>query len=104
MEAMATYFGGLLAYNLFSAFLLSAIVVFSRRKERSVTPLRGLFVFLIAWLVGTALVFLVHLVFKLGGTRIEGGQLETPIAILVILPIAYGAHTWLSQAKVRNGG
>lgn len=104
MEALVTYFGGLLAYNLFSAFLLSAIVVFSRRRERSVTPLRSLFVFLIAWLVGTVSVFLVHLLFELSGTRIEGGQLETPIAILVILPIAYAAHTWLSQAKVKVGG
>ena len=104
MEALLTYITGLLAYNLASAFLLFAIVVFSRRKERLVTPLRGLFVFLIAWLGGTVLIFLVHLLFAVGGTQVEGGQLEMPIAILVILPIAYAAHTWLSQAKIKIGG
>jgi hypothetical protein len=104
MEALATYIAGLLAYNLASALVLFAIVGFSRRKERSVTPLRGVFVFLIAWLGGTILVFLIHLLFALGGTPVEGGQLETPIAILVILPVTYAAHMWLSQAKVKVGG
>lgn len=99
MHTLPVYFVGLLAHNLIFAFVLFAIVVFSRRKDRVVTPLRGLFVFLMAWLGGSVAVFLVHLLFTLSGTQVEGGQLETPIAILVILPIAYAAHNWLSRAK-----
>jgi hypothetical protein len=104
MEALATYITNLLVYNLAIAFMLFAIVVFSCRKERSVTPLRGLFVFLIAWLGGTVLVFVFHLLFAVGGTEVRGGQLEMPIAIVTILAIAYAAHGWLSQPTIKADG
>jgi hypothetical protein len=103
METLSTYFLGVVAYCLAFALFLFAIVVFSRRKERSVTPIRGLCVFLVAWLGGSIAVFLIHLLFAAAGTPVEGGALETPIAILTILPIVYSAHSWLSQAKVRVG-
>ena len=103
METLPIYFAGLLARNLAFALFLFAIVVFSRRKDRSVTPVRGLLVFLISWLGGSAACFLILLLFAATGTQVEGGQLEMPVAILVILPIAYASYTWLSEAKVKVG-
>ena len=97
MESTMIYF---LAQTCVFAFVLCAIVVFSRRKERSVTLLKGVFVFLIAWLGGTIGVLLMHTLFAAGGIQVAGGQLETPIAVLVVLPMAFAAYNWLSQPIV----
>jgi hypothetical protein len=97
---VGSYFVVVLAYCLVFAFVLFAAVVFIRRDERSVTPIRGFAVFLIAWLGGSIAVYLMHLLFAAAGTQVAGGPLETPIAILTILPIVSLAHTWLSRAKI----
>lgn len=55
MEPLITYFLGTLAYNLFMAIVIFAIIVYSRRKERAISPLMGIAVFSIGWLAGSLL-------------------------------------------------
>lgn len=100
MEPLITYFLGLLAFNFVFALAMFAIIVYSRRKEREVTPLRGLTIFSIGWLAGSLLVFVFHLLFALGGTEVQGGSFETPMSIIVILSVMYAAFGWLSEARV----
>ena len=100
MERLTTYFLGLLAFNFVFAVVMFAIIVYSRRKEREVTPLRGLAIFSVGWLAGSFLVYVFHPLFALGGTEVQGGSLETPVSIVVILSVMYAAFGWLSQPRV----
>ena len=100
MQPFITYVLRLLAYNCGVAFLMFAIIVYARRKEREVTSLRGLAIFLIGWLVGSLLVFVVHLLFSLGGTEVRGGPLDSPVSFVIILSVMYATFGWLSEARV----
>jgi len=100
MGPLTTYFLGLLAFNFVFALVMFAIIVYTRRKEREVTPLRGLAIFSIGWLAGSLLVFVFHLLFALGGTQVQGGPFETPASIVVILSVMYAVFEWLSEARV----
>ena len=97
---MITYFLGLLAFNFAVALVMFAIIVYSRRKARSVTPLKGLAVFSIGWVAGSFLVLVVHLLFALGGTEVGGGPFETLVSIIVVLSVMHAAFGWLSEATV----
>lgn len=90
---------GPLASSFGVALVMFAIIAYSRRKERQVTPLRGLAIFSIGWLVGSLLVFVFLLLFSLTGTEVRGGQLETPVSIVLILSVMYAAFGWLSEAR-----
>ena len=103
MDSLITYLLGLLAFNFVFALVMFAIIVYSRRKEREVTPLRGLAIFSIGWLAGSILVFVFHLLFALSGTEVQGGPFETPVSIVVILSVMYAAFAWLSEARVAGG-
>ena len=100
MESFAMYFLGTLAFNLFTAFFMFAIIVFSRRKEREITPLKGTAVFLIGWLGGSILVFVFELLFALTGANVDGEQLKSGIAIIMILSVMYAAFSWLSKSRI----
>jgi hypothetical protein len=96
------YFASLFAFNLATALIVVACVVVVRRKQLSVTPIRGLLVFLIAWLGGSVFIFLIHLMFSMTGTLVGDRDIDGPLAMLVILPIVLMAHTRLSQATVKR--
>jgi hypothetical protein len=99
MEPLITYFLGLFAFNFVFALAMFAIIVYSRRKEREVTPLKGLAIFSIGWLAGSLLVFVFHLLFALGGTEVQGGPFEAPVSMVVVLSVMYAAFEWLSEAR-----
>ncbi len=106
MNALATYFLNTLAFNVAMSVITFAAVWASRRKGRELTFLRGTAVLLIGWIIGSILVFIVHLLFSIGGQRsttmssIPGdGPLEGPISILVLILVMYAIHGWLSKKR-----
>ena len=99
MEQLATYFAEFLGYNLATSFIAFAIIYFSRRNKRELTLLRGLAVLLSGWLIGSRLVFVVHFLFALGGTEVQGGPLEGPVSMLMIILAMYAIFSWLSTRK-----
>ncbi len=50
MEPLITYLLRLLGFDFVISLVMFAIILYSRRKEREVTSLRGLAIFLIGWL------------------------------------------------------
>ncbi len=96
---MANYVAGLLGFNFSVALIMFAIIIFSLRKKRAVTALKGFAIFAIGWLGGTFVVFVFHVLFRLAGTIVQAGQLEAPVSILVITPVMYAAFRKFSEAK-----
>ncbi len=99
MKALATYFLNTLAFNVAISVITFAAVWASRRKGRELTFLRGTAVLLIGWVISSILVLIVHLLFAIGGTEVQGGQLETPISILVVISVMYAVFGWLSKKR-----
>ena len=103
MEPLIAYVVRFLGVNSGVALVMFAIIVYSRRKEREVTPFRGLAIFLIGWLAGSLLVFVLHILCALGGTKVEGGSLEGAVSFVVILSVMYAGFGWLSEARAGGG-
>lgn len=96
---MDVYFVSLFAHNLPIALIIFGALVFSRRKTLSITALRALYVFLIGWLGGSVLVFLMHLILGMTGNQVGNDPLDGLLALIGILPLMYTAQTRLSQVK-----
>ncbi len=96
---MDVYFVSLFAHNLPIALIIFAALIFSRRKTLSITALRAAYVFLIGWLGGSILVFLMHLILGMAGTQVGDDPLDGLLAIIGILPIMYPSQTLFSQTK-----
>lgn len=101
MNVLVTYFLSTLAFNAAISLITFAAVWASRRKKRELTFLRGTVVLLGGWVIGSILVFIVHLLLSIGGTEVRDGPLEGPISLLVTILVVYAAYGWLS--KIRNG-
>ena len=99
MNVLATYFLNTLAFNVAISVITFAAVWASRRKRRELTFLRGTAVLLIGWVIGSILVLIVHLLFSIGGTEVQGGPLETPISILVVISVMYAVFGLLSKKR-----
>jgi hypothetical protein len=99
MNALTTYFFGLLAYNVAFAALAFAAVHISMRKFRELVFGRGVAVVLIGWIAGSLLILAIHLLFALNGTDVQGSQLETPVSIIGLLSVTYAAYGWLSKKR-----
>jgi len=98
---MEVSFVNLFGFNFGITLFGFAAVVFSRRKERSITALRAVYVFLIGWLGGSVVIFFIHLLFGMTGP-IGDNPIDAPLALLAMLPILYRSHTWLSQKRANN--
>jgi hypothetical protein len=75
-----------------------------RRRDTLVTLVRGLAVLLIGWFVGSAIVFIFHVLFSLSGFNYREGSLEIIISLLVLCAVMYPLFTWLCEKpKAPNG-
>jgi hypothetical protein len=99
MTSLPTVFVETLAYSFVIAFMMFAIIVYSRRKERAITSLKGFLVFLLGWLGGAILAFVFELLFALSGANVDSEGLKSGISIIMILSATYAAFSWLSEKK-----
>ena len=99
MNVLATYFFNTLAFNVAISVITFAVVWVSRWKGRELTFLRGMTVLLVGWVIGSILVFILHLLFSIGGTEVRDGPLEAPISILVVISVMYAVFGWLSKKR-----
>src|SRR6266487_2194327 len=97
MNVLANYF---LAFNVPIAVITFAAVWASRRKKRELTFLRGTAVLLLGWVIGSILIFIVHLLFSISGIEVRDGSLEGPISILVMISVMYAVHARLSKKRM----
>ena len=100
MELIVTYCVHLLSFSFGISLFIFAIIIFARRKERAVTPLKGLAIFSIGWLASTFVVGVIHLSFAYFGTTLQGGELEAPVSIVIVMSVMYVVFNWLSEARV----
>ena len=99
MENTFLYFFGVLAFNITASVVSFGVAYFSHRNRRAISWLRGIAVLLIGWVLGSAIVFLVHLLLAPFGIRVESTDiLETAIAFIVLLPVMFFLYQLFSRA------
>ena len=100
MEQLTTFFLGILAFNLATSLIIFAVIYFSRRKQRELSPLRAFTVFIGGWLAASLIMFVLYIVFAFAGVALENTQLESPLSIIVVIASMYVLFTWLSTKRV----
>ena len=99
MNVLATYLLNTLAFNVAISIIIFAAVWASGRTRRELTFLRGTAVLLIGWVISSVLVLVVHFLLSILGTEVRDGALESPISVLVVIFVMYGAYRWLSKTR-----
>ena len=99
MEQLTIVFLGVLAFNLATSVIIFTIIYFSRRKARTLLPLRAVAAFLGGWLGASLIVFVLHVLFALVGVTLKDSQLESPVSIIVTIATMYPLFTWLSTKR-----
>jgi len=87
---MVKYFLGIVAFNLAFSLLTFLIAFYIRRKSHQISWVRGVLVFFYGWILGSWIIFLIHLASDFGGFEIENsGRLEAIISLAVMLPTMF---------------
>jgi len=90
MRDLFIYFTGILAYNITASLVAFAVAFASRRKRYPIGWLRGAAVLILGWILGSGVVFVVHILSSLGGIEIEDTvPWETVIALGVLFPVMF---------------
>ena len=82
MDGIVLYFAGVLGYNISTGLVAFVVAYSSYRKRRAISWQRGTIVLLGGWIVGSVIVFLVHVflaIFGIDAQKPDG--LETVIAL-----------------------
>ena len=90
MEGIIKYFLGIVAFN--TAFSLFAFLVafYIRGKNRRLSWIRGALAFFCGWILGSWIIFLIHLASAYGGFEIENsGPIEAIVPLAVMLPTMF---------------
>jgi hypothetical protein len=90
MQDIFIHFLGIVAFNSAYSVFTFLIAFYIRRKSRPISWVRGALVFFYGWVLGSWIIFLIHLASAYGGFEIENsGPIEAVIPLAVMLPTMF---------------
>ena len=90
MENIIIYFLGIAAFNSAYSLFTFLVAFYIRGKSHQISWVRGALVLFYGWILGSWIIFLIHLASDFGGFEIENGsRLEAIIPLAVMLPTMF---------------